>query len=285
MCIAILKPKGAKITDEALTNAFNHNKDGAGLAYTVNDTIYIQKGIFNLKTFINAVRTAEEKAEKDMLIHCRIGTSGLLDKNNCHPHIISEQCVLIHNGMLDIDVPKESNVSDTVIFIEKYLKPLDKDFYNNPALLGLIEQAIGSYNKFVLLPNSGEGIIINEQAGIWDNGVWYSNETYKTQKIINLNSFNNYTYNWYDNPQEQAYYEDYYAIEEWLDEATDDELLELDGYPMWDTFREILVPYQAEMEKHKNRYISLYEIDPKLYEEYYNEMGIRGLNKRKAGVQ
>lgn len=76
MCIAIVKPQGTEISDEYLKNCFENNPDGAGIAYARDGKLYIVKGIFNQNTFIKTVREAEKLAEGDMLIHCRIGTSG-----------------------------------------------------------------------------------------------------------------------------------------------------------------------------------------------------------------
>lgn len=97
MCIAIVKPQNKTISDEYLENCFENNSDGAGIAYANNGKLYIVKGIFDKQKFIQVVRKAEKFAEGDMLIHCRIGTSGLKNKNNCHPHIVNNNLVMIHN--------------------------------------------------------------------------------------------------------------------------------------------------------------------------------------------
>ena len=122
MCIAILKTKKGNITDEQLKNSFISNSDGAGIAYTIKGKLIIEKGIVNVDKFIKAVRNAEKKCDSNMLIHCRIGTSGYKDKNNTHPFKVTNNVCLIHNGILDVDVPKNSNINDTQIFINDYMK-------------------------------------------------------------------------------------------------------------------------------------------------------------------
>ena len=121
MCIAIVKPQGKEITDSELENCYTRNPDGAGLAFAKDGKIYILKGIFNKKEFVDSVRKYEKVAEGAMLIHCRIGTSGLKDKENCHPHIISKELVMIHNGILRIKMPNDSKLSDTAIFSREIL--------------------------------------------------------------------------------------------------------------------------------------------------------------------
>ena len=192
MCIAIVKTKNGKISDEYLRNCFNNNSDGAGLAYSHDGELFYIKGIFDVKQFIDEVRKAEELADGAMLIHCRISTSGLVDKDNCHPHVVNEKTVMIHNGILDIDVPKNSTKSDTVIFVENLLSGLPVDFMNDKGIMDLITFTIGKSNKFCFLNNKGEYAIANEEAGEWVDGVWYSNSTYS----YSYKSYYGYNYGW-----------------------------------------------------------------------------------------
>jgi predicted glutamine amidotransferase len=183
MCIAILKTKKGIITDEALINSFNSNSDGSGIAYTIKGKLVIEKGIFDVQSFVEAVRRAEKLCDNNMLIHCRIGTSGHKDANNTHPFRVSDNVCLIHNGILDVDVPKNSTINDTQIFIRDYMTEItDKDLINNKGVKTLLEAYIGTYNKFVLLDNKGNYNIINEKQGHWVEGVWYSNYSYKGNK-------------------------------------------------------------------------------------------------------
>lgn len=203
MCIAIVKTRSGTITDDILKNCFKNNPDGAGVAWSKDNNLYYIKGLFDVNSFIQAVRQAESEADNNILIHCRIGTSGLRDKSNTHPHIVNENTVMIHNGILNIDVPKDSKKSDTVLFIEQYLKDLPLDFMNNKAILKMIAELIGDSNKFCFLNSQGDYAIVNESKGHWINGVWYSNmsfEDYTTYRYMGYNYF----YNDLD--------EDYYSI-------------------------------------------------------------------------
>lgn len=254
MCIAIVKPQGTEISDEYLKNCFENNSDGAGIAYAKGGKLYIIKGIFHKNNFIKAVRKAETLAEGDMLIHCRIGTSGKKNKGNCHPHIVNNSVVMIHNGILDIDVPLDSKVSDTIIFIQEYLKDLPKDFIKNKAIIKLIEKNIGTYNKFAFLNNQGESVICNPQEGIFENGIWYSNNTY----MSGWNYFHKKDAGLFD------YFEDYIS-------CLDDEDFEFLGdYPLIDKESYELVPYNISRDGNE-RYISLQECSQKLYNTYLNK--------------
>lgn len=206
MCIAIVKTKDGIITDDILKTSFENNPDGGGFVWTEGGTLYIIKGIFDIDTFIKTYHEIEGKADGNILIHCRISTSGLVDEDNSHPHIVNDSTVLIHNGILNIPVPKESKKSDTVLFIEKYLKDLPSDFVYNSSIMQLIEDRIGSNNKFCFLNTNGDYFILNESAGYWVQGVWYSNTSYKP-----------YTFKGYSN----KYYDSYTDYDTWLDSEYD----------------------------------------------------------------
>jgi predicted glutamine amidotransferase len=261
MCIAIVKPQGTEISDEYLENCFDNNKDGVGIAYAKDGQLYIIKGIFNKENFIKAVRKAEEIAQGDMLIHCRIGTSGLKDKNNCHPHIINNSLVMIHNGILDIDVPKKNKVSDTVIFIEKYLKKLKKDFVKDESIMKLIEFAIGSNNKFAFLNNKGESFICNYKAGIVEGGIWYSN--------------NSYSYGYNDFFVQDESLEIYTYFQDLIDSLDYEDLYEFGDSPLINMEDYTLEAFSLEKYKNTNVYISLKNYSAELYsmyQEMYNEL-------------
>ena len=308
MCIAILKPKGKTIPTEHLKNSFDNNQDGGGVAYSKNGKVHIIKGIFSKKKFVKTVRFAEKEADGAILIHCRIGTSGLKDENNCHPHVVNDECVLMHNGVLSISVPYNSKVSDTVIFINEYLKPLENDFMKNEAITKLVEKAIGSNNKFVLLNNKGEYKIINEKAGVWENGVWYSNSTYSYQKYKpvtkNYCGYNDIITNWngqflnkygYSNPKpttthsnkaleiteakQLSFFKNEYNINESklkkeIDNLTYNDILNLSYYPMWDIPNErIVCETEARLKDLKN-FVFLDDISEHIYQYYIDKVEI-----------
>lgn len=259
MCIAIVKTKDGKITDEQLMNCFESNPDGAGIAYSHDGKVYVVKGIFDCDKFLEEYHRAEELADGAMLIHCRISTSGHVDVTNCHPHVVNNECVMIHNGILNITVPKDSEVSDTVIFVRDLLAPLPQDFMNNEAIMGLITEAIGSTNKFAFLNYKGEYAIANEKAGHWKDGVWFSNYSYVSYKSFGkksnysrFDSCGRYSYGYgydYDYDEDDDYgfgsefddddvfvtptAEEAYMIDVAIDELTDEELLLLGDNPLW----------------------------------------------------
>ena len=252
MCIAILKTKDGNITDEQLLNCFDNNPDGAGIAYTKDNKIFIVKGIFDAKQFVEEYHKAVAEADGAMLVHCRIGTSGFKDYTNCHPHVVSDECVMIHNGILSIDVPKGSKVSDTVLYVEQYLKPLPKDFMLNDGIMSLITDHIGAGNKFVFLNNHGDFSIANEKAGHWKNGVWFSNYSYEAYSFYTKGYkgkskvYSPYSSYWDEDDYEwesEAF--ELTPEEEWqlqvaVNSMTDEEVLLLGATPTYDFYKQSL---------------------------------------------
>lgn len=286
MCIAIIKTKDGTISDDILKTCFKNNPDGSGFAWTESNQLYIIKGIFDVDTFINTYHDIESKADSNILIHCRISTSGLIDKDNSHPHVVNDSTVLIHNGVLDIKVPKDSKKSDTVLFIEKYLRDLPVDFVYNKAILRLIENRIGYNNKFVFLNSNGDYFILNEDAGEWVNGVWYSNDSYQPRLFTYTKSYK--SYGMYDDI-DYTYY-DLYGVDRYeylerhpvgkkrikkiinqIENLSQFDFKMLGRYPVYNIETNQL-EYNDEYDSLELYQYYLYEIDDDLqdlYEEYY----------------
>jgi len=182
MCLAIFKPQNKKVLKHEMENAFDNNDDGAGFAYPHNGKVEIQKGYFKFEDFWKAI---QPHMDKPMVIHFRWTTHGLTNKDNCHPFRVTDNLVMIHNGMINgIDI-NDKDKSDTRTFVDDYVKPINK---GNPRFIyteygnRTLKACIGS-SKLVFLNKKGESVIVNESAGHWQDGVWYSNDSYKTIKV------------------------------------------------------------------------------------------------------
>ena len=281
MCIAIVKKPEGIITDDELRNCFKNNPNGAGIAYIKDNQLYVIKGIFNENEFVTTVRKAESETDKPMLIHCRISTSGLIDVDNSHPHVVNDSTVLIHNGILDIDVPKNSNKSDTVLYIENNLKDLPIDFIYNDFIMRLIEKDIGKTNKFCFLNTNGDYKILNEREGYWKQGVWFSNTTYK-ESYVSYGYYNKYYDEWED--EDLDYLDKYnmtrdqfldmvltndryirYDILSMIEELTNEELVMLGSTPVINIETLDMRADNGKLDLHE---FYLFEVDDKLQEDY-----------------
>ena len=176
MCIAIVKKINGSITDDALIQSSRCNRDGGGYAFIDADgALQIKKGFFKVDEFLASYRAEEAifGPTSPFLIHFRIGTSGSIDKDNCHPFEY-EHGALIHNGIF---YHAQGNKSDTHELVGEIGKFLSKEAVQEK-LPGLKQAFSG--NKVALLFKDRTFSIINEESGSWENDVWYSNSSWRS---------------------------------------------------------------------------------------------------------
>lgn len=191
MCIIAVQPIGVKIKESTLKNCWDVNNDGVGIMYVKNDKIIVHKELHSFNSFMK-IKKEIDKLNTNIVIHFRIATSGNIDTKNCHPFKVNDELYFCHNGILDIEVPLNSPINDTQIYNNSFLKGLPKNFVENSSIMQLIEYSIGSRNKFVFLDVKGQFHILNESIGIWDNGAWYSNTSYKSSPYLNYANYKKY---------------------------------------------------------------------------------------------
>jgi hypothetical protein len=177
MCIAIYKPEDKILSLATLKECYTSNPDGAGFMYAENKKLHIEKGFFSFQSFYDAFKKHEHK---QAVIHFRIKTHGKIDTTNCHPFAVNNAIGFVHNGI--ISGFGDANHSDTIGFNQSILQPLVSKWGNlalfQDPIIDLIEGRIG-YSKLVFLDRHGNHKIMNEHKGTWDDGVWYSNDSYK----------------------------------------------------------------------------------------------------------
>jgi ribosomal protein L37AE/L43A len=143
--------------------------------------VVVKKGFFSIQEFLESW-TKTQKSIGDntpVVFHFRISTGGLKDKNNCHPHSIAKDLAFCHNGILH-NVTKDSKVSDTIQYRDKYLTAFSGSILSNKGVFDIIADQIGTFNKFVFLNSVGDVAICNESMGVWRNGLWFSNEAFRS---------------------------------------------------------------------------------------------------------
>jgi len=195
MCVIAIKKSGLELPDdESLRNCFENNDDGAGIMYTKNNKVVIEKGLMKVETFfktLDKIKRLVDVKETPMIFHFRIGTQGGNTPQNTHPFPISDDedmlkklklitdIGVVHNGIISLTstYKKDVKMSDTMLFIKDYLTLIseDKNFYKKKHNLELIEKLIDS--KMAFLSNTGEIVTLGKF--IEDtNGILYSNASY-----------------------------------------------------------------------------------------------------------
>lgn len=188
MCLAIYKPAGVTIPPEHIKQGWISNSDGGGFAYTDGKKVKFSKGLMTLKDFEAAYNEAAEKfTESKFVLHFRIRSQGSREESNTHPFPFKHG-VAIHNGTINGTGSRfGEGKSDTALFMEKF-----GDRFSHKLVVTAkteLEEAIGRGNKIVLLYNNGAHIILNENQGFWDGGVWYSTKAYVPRSMVGGNIY------------------------------------------------------------------------------------------------
>lgn len=243
MCIIIAKDKKANVPSmDIIKTCFEHNSDGAGLMYVDKGQVVIDKGFMSFRELEKRLEVLYKKfnnfKNKALVIHCRIGTSGTNTRENTHPYCISTNykdlhrtkifCDLgmVHNGVITEYTPVDNkhNTNDTQEFIMKYIAPLYehyRDFYKNEYIMSGLADITGS--RLVFLDTNDELYYVGDF--VEDNGIKYSNTSYKAYKFTYGYSYNDTDYwnSWWDK-QRKAYLNEGYTFDDTQEVVSKDSL-------------------------------------------------------------
>lgn len=179
MCVAIYKPQKNKISRERLEEAFNANPDGCGLMWA-DGNLQIQKGCWNFDKFYSLYSTLEHSTDSDIVIHFRTASSGNINDAACHPFFVDKNLAFVENGNLfefsNFFAEWKDDKTDIQRFNAHILQRLPADFLALPdARKALEEYCRANFTKMIFMDKAGKVDIINEPAGEWVLGSWYSN--------------------------------------------------------------------------------------------------------------
>lgn len=208
-------PENIQPDIDALWNGATYNNDGHGYAIVVPDDLrIIIKHSLNAESLIDRFASDRERyPEGPALFHSRIGTSGIMDKFNCHPFLLGgdRNTVVAHNGILpnSMQPSKGDRRCDTHLAAEDIF-PKRFGHLRKPKARQRLANAIGTYNKLVILSVNPEydqwAYIVNEKQGVRDkSGIWYSNYDFEGYKFTATKAYTTTgAWNWdtYDEPRE-----------------------------------------------------------------------------------
>lgn len=207
MCVIAVSPVGVNApTEQNLKDMFQHNDDGAGWAYVLDNRVIVNKGMLTWLDFQKSLALLEKKLKtanktmKDIAImfHFRIGTHGPNSEALTHPFPISSQAkhlmaldyeadiAMAHNGIISSVTPR-TGWSDTQQYISDILMPLaktDKAFYKNKYYQTLMRNTI-SGSRLAFLDNNSEFTLI---------GDWVETDVPELKGIKYSNLNHEYTY-------------------------------------------------------------------------------------------
>ncbi len=183
MCVIAYVPVNTqRPTTDTLTHCWHANAHGAGFMYPFEGALIVKKGYMTLVDFLAAWDTLPPNVP--VIAHFRIRTHGLTSAALTHPFNVSPTVAIAHNGIFNISLPKDlkEDASDTSYFAHAVLAELAPGWHKNGAYKFLIEQYMGHGNKMVAMDNNGHVEIYCEDKGTWDEGVWFSNNSFRGYK-------------------------------------------------------------------------------------------------------
>lgn len=231
MCLLTFMHEGVTPNIDDLTCGAQNNPDGFGFA--IHDrTSIISFSSLNYNQVLEKFLDARSKCSGPALFHSRITTHGGTSVENCHPFTLGNDplTVMGHNGMLPIEA--KNGRSDTRILAEDLLPS-----WGGAPILNIKKKRkklskFADGSKLVFLSANpdvqNDWYIINERDGHWDNGVWWSNNSYKWARYTYSGS-GMYTSGWSKTsytPQQKVY--DY--GDSWIEDCS---FVDADGTDVW----------------------------------------------------
>jgi hypothetical protein len=183
MCIICYSPAGSTMSEDQIKNSNQSNPDGFGWAVRTPQGIVRGHSMNPSDATDKFMDLRSRYPDFDAVYHARITTHGKTNLSNCHPFTVGdERTVLAHNGMLPIVPAKGDDRSDTKVFAEDVLTRKGLGILDRASSFKKIQKWMAG-SKMVIMTERGDMLkdhyILNENAGTWDNGLWFSNSSYK----------------------------------------------------------------------------------------------------------
>lgn len=182
MCIIILNKEGT-IPFKRLDKSWDNNSHGAGMMWVEDGQLNIYKTSLK-ELFLTKYYSIRSRTEHPIVMHFRVASVGKITKENMHPFSINDNLAFAHNGTFEGNGDK--GFSDTYKLCE-VLKGYVGEDNSVMKLKPILDFMCGTKSKLVFMNNEGRYLIINHKAGIWDDGNWYSNNSYKIDKYPKTN--------------------------------------------------------------------------------------------------
>jgi hypothetical protein len=159
-----------ELAADVYTAAFADNNDGIGIMSRLGVVRFVGKK--QLKKARRYVRLQLAPEGIEYAIHFRFATHGDVSLANTHPFVLPDgKSYMMHNGVISW-CGYDAVRSDTGVFSD-----LLDDYPGqaNEAYLKQLGNIIGYGNKLCIMNADGTFSLVNDDAGLWDNGIWYSN--------------------------------------------------------------------------------------------------------------
>lgn len=178
MCLIAHRNKpGVHIPDDVIEYNLRMNPDGFGIAWRDPDEglLYEKFSPRRSNDFVALLKRIDA-TDMEYTAHWRKATHGTVDEEMSHPYPYEDeeggQYLLFHNGI--IEIKPEAGKSDTWQFANGVMSRLPSRWWDNPALVFLVENAIGWSRIIIMDFDSDENIFLNEDDFREIDGMLYS---------------------------------------------------------------------------------------------------------------
>jgi hypothetical protein len=227
MCL-LIQATSAKIRDTLLNtqgllaDIYDSNSDGLGIMYAARGEVFVQKHLPQNAAEVRKIIDAMPDDDREVALHFRMRTHGLIDMENCHPYQINADAWLMHNGILHTGNKKDVEKSDTWHFARDYLETLDPDHLHNPQFVALLGEFIEN-NRFAILTSDGRMTIVNRHQGVEHDGIFFSNTYAWSPSMLIPGYAKRHVYSYKDFTHDLGAYKPYHYDSSWWPEDEDAE--------------------------------------------------------------
>lgn len=186
MCLLVVCKPNSTPSRQDLHNGACSNPHGYGFAIVADGKIITERSMSAKKSIRRFLQLREQYPDGYAMWHARYATHGVKNEQNCHPFQVGDdtQTYLAHNGVLDTFIEQGDKRSDTRVFAEDTLPKLGGVSALNDENIYRMVSSWASGSKIAILSVNPDAeyqlYLINEKSGTWDdNGVWWSNSSYK----------------------------------------------------------------------------------------------------------
>lgn len=188
MCMLTYVPGGTTPDPAALFNGAAVNDQGHGYAIVADTSLIVERGMDPADMIGSFLEARERHPDGPALFHSRWATHGTVTTDNCHPFQVGDDrdTAVAHNGVLPAGLRPGcgDDRSDTRVLAEDYLPTEPFGSLGGSRSRARLAKMITATNKLVILTVNrryrSNAYLINESSGYWVDGIWYSNNDFRS---------------------------------------------------------------------------------------------------------
>lgn len=179
MCLIIYSPTGQMVERDVFDYAQAVNSDGIGIMSRSGVEKFVGRKC-KKRAWRYLMKLLNDSPSTPFGVHFRWRTHGDVTLANTHPYLAPmSDAAVMHNGIIASTQHKATGKeSDTAIFVRESMAfAPDRSDPHYETYYKSVATAIGYENKLLVLHRvTGQFTLVNEDAGFWNEGLWYSND-------------------------------------------------------------------------------------------------------------